>query len=181
MPRPRPLLFVDVDGPLNPFEATEEAAEAGGYVLHRMKPPTWIEQWEGVPVEDVVELPVRLRPEHGAELLALPYELVWCTTWVSDAPEWIAPHLGLPPMPWVPFENPFETPDDGTYWKTHDAVRYADGRPFAWIDDQLTERDADYVAAHHPAPALLRHVSPQIGLTEADFAALRAWASGLPA
>jgi hypothetical protein len=31
------------------------------------------------------------------------------------------------------------------------------------------------VAAHHPAPALLHRVDPQVGLGEADFLAVHDW------
>ena len=114
---------------------------------------------------------------------ALPFELVWCTTWAAEANEWIAPHIGLPSLPVI------EWPDDvklvrasnpgGTYWKTEHVVEYAAGRAFAWIDDEITDRDREFVTANHEGPALLHHVSPRLGLLPADFEALTAWAIGL--
>ncbi len=64
---------------------------------------------------------------------------------------------------------------DGVHWKTRALVAWAAGRPFAWVDDEITEPDRRWVAAHSPARALLHRVDPQRGLTEADFTALEAW------
>ena len=51
-------------------------------------------------------------------------------------------------------------------------VEYAGGRPFAWVDDELSELDRAYVSAHHRAPGLLHHVDPRVGLRVDDFRAL---------
>lgn len=39
----RPLLYLDVDGPLNPYAAKPHRRPAG-YATHRMKPEGWIAQ-----------------------------------------------------------------------------------------------------------------------------------------
>ena len=44
----RPLLYIDVDGPLNPYAAEPERRPAG-YSTHRMKPEGWIAQHPGTP------------------------------------------------------------------------------------------------------------------------------------
>ncbi|MER5964795.1 hypothetical protein [Streptomyces sp. NPDC002057] len=87
-----PLLFLDVDGPLIPF-----GASGGAYPTYPPAPPA-----------SVSPLLARLDPAQGPRLAALPYELVWATTWEDDANAWIAPRLGLPPLPWVgwPDEEP---------------------------------------------------------------------------
>lgn len=51
----------------------------------------------------------------------------------------------------------------------------AAGRPFAWVDDEITDLDRAWVLAHHRAEALLHRVDSLIGLTRADFAALEDW------
>lgn len=51
-------------------------------------------------------------------------------------------------------------------------MEYADGRPFAWVDDEQTEPDRAQLDAHHRGPALLHHVDPRIGLRDDDFRAL---------
>ncbi|GAA3957925.1 hypothetical protein Aau02nite_08250 [Amorphoplanes auranticolor] len=61
---------------------------------------------------------------------------------------------------------------DGRHWKTAGLVRWAAGRPFLWIDDEITDADRRWVAAHHPGRALLHRVDPRTGLTDADFAVL---------
>jgi hypothetical protein len=128
-------------------------------------------------------LRVWLNPTHGSYLIALPFDLVWATTWAAEANEWIAPHIGLPSLPVVEWPKDaqrgrFEAADS-TYWKTRHLVEYAAGRPFAWVDDEIGVADKNYVAAHHQGPALLHWVSPAKGLLDDDFRALHVWASKL--
>jgi hypothetical protein len=68
----------------------------------------------------------------------------------------------------------------GLCWKTRTVVGWAPGRPFAWVDDEITGADRDWVTGNHPGPALLRSVDASRGLTDQDFTALDAWLSGLP-
>ncbi|MFE8943225.1 hypothetical protein ACWDZ8_07170 [Streptomyces sp. NPDC003233] len=161
----RPLLFLDVDGPLNPYAAQPERRPEG-YTTIR------------VPEFSRRPLRVWLNPRHGPALLRLGYELVWATSWMAEANVWIAPVVGLPELPYLDFGTGlFAERPDGVHWKTEAIVAYADGRPFAWVDDEQSAADTAYVAARHPAPALLHHVNPRIGLREDDFAALREFAT----
>ncbi|KPC73400.1 hypothetical protein ADL27_52255, partial [Streptomyces sp. NRRL F-6602] len=70
----KPLLFLDVDGPLNPYGALSAPAPPDGFHPHRMRPAGW--SWPE-------PLTVLLDPDHGTRLRALQrrYELVWATTW----------------------------------------------------------------------------------------------------
>ncbi|MEV6179359.1 hypothetical protein [Streptomyces sp. NPDC052015] len=164
----RPLLYLDVDGPLNPYAAKPERRPAGYTTIRAAVRP-------GRPLR------VWLHPGHGAALLALPYELYWATTWMGEANRWIAPVIGLPELPYVDFgERLFAVRDDLVHWKTEVLVAHAAGRPFAWVDDEQSPADQAYVARHHPAAALLHHVNPRIGLRDPDFAALTAFAKELP-
>ncbi len=52
---------------------------------------------------------------------------------------------------------------------------WAAGRPFVWLDDEMTDADRRWVAKHHPVPALLVRVDPYLGLTSADFDVVRRW------
>lgn len=175
----QPLLFLDVDGPLNPYAAHPQRRPQG-YTEHRMKPAGWVARHGGRPRVLVPPLRVALLPAHGPALAELGYELHWATTWMGDANDCIAPVLGLPRLPFVEFpEAPGVTGPDGVHWKTRELVAYADGRPFAWVDDEISEADEEFVAAHHPAPALLYPVDPRLGLSHGDFVALRKWASSL--
>jgi hypothetical protein len=155
----RPLLFVDVDGPLIPFGNSPYPAygEVGA---------------DGNP------LLTRLDPRHGPRLLALGLDLVWATTWVDEANEIIAPRLGLPSLPLVEWTDE-EPAEDGLYWKTGNVVTWAAGRPFAWFDDEVTERDQAWVRERSSAPTLLHRVDPGAGLGPSDYAAVEAWAAGL--
>ena len=148
------LLFLDVDGTLIPFGGT-------GYVLHHP--------------DSANPLLARLDPAHGPRLAVLPCELVWATTWLSDANDLIAPLLGLPPLPVVSW--PDEDPPPGLHWKTRFLVDYAAGRPFVWLDDEITDADREWVARCHPGDALLHKVDPRVGLTEADYALVADWTS----
>ncbi|MFK0172634.1 hypothetical protein ACIQU5_27940 [Streptomyces sp. NPDC090306] len=174
----KPLLLLDVDGPLNPFDVPKDYVPEG-YEAHLMKPASWIAQFPHRPASYVKPLTVRLHPDHGAHLLALPFDLVWATTWEHDADEWIGQRIGLPPLPVIEFGDQHVTRSDGTYVKTHPIVEYAAGRPFAWVDDQILDVDREYVAARHDGPALLHYVNPAVGLTEQDFTTLADWAASL--
>lgn len=145
----RPILFLDVDGTLIPFRARPAEfamvpADAGG------------------PADDVSGNPMldRLDPADGPRLLALWCELVWATTWMADANELISPRLGLPELPVVEFPDDDEEPTRGLHWKTAFLTRWAAGRTFVWLDDEITGSDRQWVQAHHPGSALLHRVEP---------------------
>lgn len=161
----RPLLFLDVDGPLNPYAAQPEHHPDGYTTLRATVRP-------GPPLR------VRLNPAHGPALLGLGYDLCWATTWMAAANHWIAPVVGLPELPYVDFGDAlFAERPDGVHWKTEAIVAYAEGRPFAWVDDEQSPLDSEFVTAHHRGPALLHHVNPRLGLREGDFAALSRFAA----
>ena len=150
----RPLLFLDVDGTLLPF---------GG----------------DTPVfgDDPNPLLARLDPAHGPRLAALAYDLVWATTWMDDANDVLSPRLGLPYLPVVNW--PDESEVYGRHWKTGPLVDWAAGRPFAWVDDEITDADRDWVAAYHPAPALLLRVDARQGIIGSDYERLDIWTKGI--
>ncbi|MGW1534260.1 hypothetical protein [Streptomyces aureus] len=161
----RPLLYLDVDGPLNPYAAKPERRPEGYTTIRvALRPGRPLRVW--------------LHPDHGRALLALDYELCWATSWMDAANRWIAPVIGLPELPWVDFTGAlFNERPDGVHWKTERIVTHAGGRPFAWVDDELSPADDAFVTTHHPAPALLHHVNPRLGLREPDFEALRTFAA----
>ncbi|MGW2701159.1 HAD domain-containing protein [Streptomyces sp. NPDC001340] len=159
------LLFLDVDGPLIPFGAADRAYPV--YDSGRPLPP----DAAGHPLLN------RVDPALGGRLAGLGCELVWATTWMDDANTCLAPWLSLPPLPVVEWPDEDEPPDL-LHWKTRPLVAWAAGRPFVWIDDELTEADRSWVAVHHPGPALLHRVDHRYGLTEADFEAVREWLGG---
>jgi hypothetical protein len=105
---------------------------------------------------------------------------VWATTWQEDANTELAPLLGLPHLPVVTWPKPTRAQDSedrwlGLCWKTRTLVEWAAGRPFAWVDDEITGADVGWVSECHPGPALLHWVEASRGLTDPDFAALDTW------
>lgn len=159
------LLFLDVDGPLIPFGGEpgeyEDRERAGALRLRSPRLATY-------------PMLRRLDPRDGARLLALPCELAWATAWMEEANEVVSPLLGLPTLPVVTWAGTSGEPG-GLHWKTRELVGYAAGRPFVWLDDEVGEADREWVAGHHPAPALLHRVDPRTGLTDEDFAAVGRW------
>ncbi|UIX35314.1 hypothetical protein [Streptomyces sp. GQFP] len=171
----RPLLLLDVDGPLNPFRA--RLLRPHGYVTCRMHPPNWSARQKPGSRRLRRGLRIRLHPSHGARLLALPYDLAWATVWMHGANKMIGPAIGLPAdLPVIEFTNMFAEDPDGLFWKTRRVVEWADGRPFAWVDDMITDLDVRHVAEHHPGQALLLRIDPRKGLREREFAELERWA-----
>lgn len=147
---PDAVIFLDVDGTLLPFRARDRS-----------------------PASPDNPLLSGLDPADGRRLLALGCDLVWATTWEHEANAVIAPRLGLPALPVVEFgEDPIPGP---LHWKTPALVTYAAGRPFVWLDDEITDHDRRWVNSYHPHRLLLHRVDPDEGLTASDFAAVENW------
>ncbi|MFK4070855.1 HAD domain-containing protein [Streptomyces sp. NPDC029674] len=161
-----PLLFLDVDGPLIPF-----GAEPQQYPTYELGP-----HLRGVNASPLL---TRINPQHGAKLAALPCEVVWATTWMDEANECIAPLLGLQQLAVVAWPEPSDADDqdarDGLHWKTRALVDWAAGRPFVWVDDEVTGTDRAWIAARHGDRALVHRVDARLGLTDGDYATLAAW------
>ncbi|WP_424855643.1 HAD domain-containing protein [Streptomyces sp. SAI-170] len=159
----RPLLFLDIDGPLIPFRDAQAVTGPAPTPADRANP-----------------LLSRLDPATGRRLLALGCDLVWATTWQEEANDVVAPRIGLPRLPVL--EWPATSPEPGPHglhWKTRPLVERADGRPFIWLDDEISSMDRQWVAAAHPGPSLLHRVDPAKGLRDTDFSELADWLRGV--
>lgn len=169
-PGSRPLLFLDVDGTLLPTAGAQR--------------PSTLEEWNATWQNASNPHLATVVPEHGPRLLALPCDLIWATAWMADANLVIGPILGLPQLPVADLgplpgiDDPVRQEHDGTAslsWKTRGLVELATGRSFVWLDDELTDADRAWVAAHHPGESLLHRVDPGSGLTTADLTAVEQW------
>ncbi|WP_329411306.1 hypothetical protein OG802_16440 [Streptomyces sp. NBC_00704] len=198
------LLFLDVDGTLIPFGGTAPHPEYGPPspahpLLSRLDPSlgprllalgcelTWATTWG----DDANTL---LAPRLGLPVLPV-------VAWPDEATPPTEPPAGSSVEP--PAEPPAEPPveprveppaepsagssagdergrqaADGVHWKTRPLVSLAAGRPFVWLDDEITDADRAWVAARHPAPALLYRVHPAHALRAADLAAVAEWIAG---
>ena len=191
--RARPLLLLDVDGPLNPYRLltrrghVEPKLRAGEsrftYLVHELEPTDWIgtEKCRGL-----------VSPDHGRALIELTevFTLVWASTWEESANELLSPLLGLPELPVI------EWPDRAREWALVDRhqgswkskhiaawlTRYADGSPWVWVDDEITRADREWFHRHYGdsrgalvPPRWLLTIDPRHGLREFDFQELHAW------
>lgn len=165
----KPWLLLDVDGPLNPYAASwfRQGIPPPGYQFHALTPGSGR------------TYRVALNPEHGQRLrlLAEVCDLAWATAWQGHANRLIAPLIGIPDdLPVVPLEPP-TLPFSDWGWKTEQVAEWVGSRPFAWLDDEITQGTRDWLDA---APWLGRHlgwhVRPQVGLTDADFDAVEGFA-----
>ncbi|MFI8187427.1 HAD domain-containing protein [Streptomyces sp. NPDC085946] len=163
----RPLLFLDVDGPLLPFGTSS-------------RPPRGPGRDSGSSPDGGNPLLGRLDPGLGPRLAALGCDLVWASTWSEEANASVAPRLGLPRLPVVAWPDACaDRGPRGLHWKTPHLVAWAGGRPFIWVDDEIGAMDRLWVADRHPGPALLHRVDPAEGLADADFSALAGWLRAL--
>lgn len=172
----KPLLLIDVDGPLNCYAASNNTVNK-----HNRRNPD--HQFRS---HKLLGYKVWLSRWHGEELnkLADVFDLTWCTTWEHDANNLIGPKIGLPELPVIEFDKEwplrsFSDQPDRVYYKTPTVVEYAAGRPFAWVDDEISAWDDKYVVGHHGGPAHLLKIDPSTGLTQEHFNTLASWATGL--
>ncbi|WP_371525187.1 hypothetical protein OG302_02845 [Streptomyces sp. NBC_01283] len=166
-PAQRPLLFLDVDGTLLPYDGAQL--------------PSTLEQWGQWQHPSNPQL-AKVIPGHGPRLLALSCDLMWATAWMHDANAVIAPLLGLPELPVAGLPDAPEEDATGVlHWKTRALVEIAAGRTFLWVDDEISDLDRAWVAARHEGQALLHRVDSTTGLTDTDLRVLGHWLKGVSA
>jgi hypothetical protein len=166
---PKPLLLVDVDGPLNPYRG-KPTKRPEGYLTHRLTPKNWI----GKPLR------LWLNPEHGPMLTKFAaendMELAWATTWEHEANTLIGPRIGLEEhWPVIEFSGDLRVM---TLWKFAAVRDYAAGRDLVWFDDDFSlypEAKDRFLQARTGSRTRLHYVSPAMGLTRADLDEVKNW------
>lgn len=156
-----PLLLLDVDGVLSPFgeiprwrskclEPIATGGYAGTFLIDR----------------DVTS---RLARMHDSGIV----EVEWCTSWESDARDFLGPFLGAP-YPDLHVHYSRDVADTRVWFKQQAAqTRLDEGRRVVWCDDDIPSHDISAIADH---PRLLA-VEPDkgIGLTVDDLDRIDAW------
>jgi hypothetical protein len=163
----RPIVFLDVDVPLNLWAAGERPA---GFVEHRFRVSRW--GWR--------RLRMWLNPAQGPLLLGLAQrtgaELVWASTRGLAASAMVGPALGLPELASINFV-PGSALGDGQ-WKFPAVSRFAGDRPLVWFDDDFdlcpAAREA-FVARRVAERVKLVRVDPHVGITVAQLADVEEW------
>lgn len=182
----KPLLLVDVDGPLNPDpkpkgDGTHSAGD--GWVAHQITPNNWGNR---KPLQLLISQHV------GQQLneLSKKFTLIWATTWEDEANEFIAPLLGTKNWPVINWPKDAHTYGSlGTHrgsWKTKHILTwlntYAPQTPWAWVDDEINRVDRKYVKEYYgenPVAHKLIRVEEHIGLNTNHFDMLKKFADEL--
>lgn len=150
----KPLLLLDVDGVLIPWQA-------------KTAPPSyqWFELQHRVGGTDTKEAGL-LSPSLGARLSRLGerFQLVWATGWEHEANRVIGPILGLSELPVIEFPRN----GDGTFVKLVTVSRILSSTPVIWLDDELTESAKEWARTRTGATMLVE-VDPRTGLTYEDL------------
>lgn len=198
------LVYLDVDGPLNPY-AAKATRRPLGYETHRLLPESHVRQSVemGTPRGRVKPLRVWLNPDHGQLLrgmlrkltaAGIRARLVWATTWEHEANTMIAPLIGLGTgvdgveagdlevLEWDSDNHKrwTATADGPLYFKTPEILAHAAGRAFAWLDDEIGRADRLLVEREHSGAGaganLLLQIDPHLGLKRADLDTVADWA-----
>jgi hypothetical protein len=168
-------ILLDVDGPLNPY-AAKATRRPEGFETHRAfpasgHPPKGYRLW--------------LNPLHGPKLLALGGELIWATTWEDEANEWIGPHIGLPKLEVIDWIDRDYYNKEGLYWKTKRVAQWMNenrpGIPFLWLDDEVGQRDKDWIEENCAKGSGIRVISPRIGIADDNLEEISEWKNNLEA
>jgi len=161
------MLAVDIDGVISLF-GFEETPAGPGFRFELI---------DGTPHCISVAAGERLRR------LSRSFELVWATGWQDRANDHLPTIIGIGPLAVIEFDRAGPTPPRfaSAHWKLGPLDSFAPERPLAWIDDSFDQSCFEWAAEREAAgvPTLLVPTEPELGLEEAQVAALEMWADGL--
>lgn len=200
----KPLLLLDVDGPLNPYQQITRRSfippkrrkddEVFDWTVHQMHPRGWEDADLRVLLSD------SMAPHF--ERIQRVFDVVWATAWEDDANKWIAPHVGLPTLPvihWPAERAKAVRLGSRGYrgsWKTNFIAEWLDLNgwyysetgvlerlPWVWVDDEVRSSDRQHLRDHWrepdkastTMPRLLFEVPPTRGITSGNFDELVTW------
>ena len=161
----KPLIVIDVDGPLNPWAAKPKPDNFRPFDIK-------VGWWR--------KLRIWLDPEHGGQLRQLAEEtgaeLAWATSWMHRANTEIGPRLGLPELKVIEYH-------DEHGWKYPGVARYAYERPLVWFDDDFglhPGRNREFVHKRRHLTTALIDVDPGTGISAQHLSEARKAFSGNP-
>ncbi len=105
-----------------------------------------------------------------------PFEIVWATGWEEKANEYLPWMLDLPAREYHVLSFDGRAVWGSAHWKLDAIDEYAEGRPAAWIDDNLDE-ECEAWARARKEPTLLVRTEPATGICEEHVAALLEFSS----
>lgn len=145
----KPLLLLDLDGPLNPFLSWNAVDQ--GYERVNAEYSTWM-----------------LHKKHGQWLRVLSQraEVMWASTWEETANELACAFYGLPDFSVLHFGS--DSMRTGLPFKLHEVQQVAKDRPLIWIDDEIEEEAREWTM-QRTDPTLLIVPDPSEGWTEAQY------------
>lgn len=148
-PSPLPILFLDVDGPLNLW----------GRVGRRILNPLLRAHLVHLKSDDSFNVNVVLSRLLGPRLrdLGKHFQVRWATSWNQWANQHLSPLLGISEnLPWV------RCPNGDPRSKFSPVMTSAQDTSFAWVDDYLTEEVARATRKKLLPPQCALLVSPHI-------------------
>jgi hypothetical protein len=117
------VIFVDVDGVLNPWRMKEDGFKVLAFPNGCSAPGYYL----------------KLHRDYGYWLNSLAIdtdsELVWGSTWQGYSNEWIGSRIGLPEMPHLDLSDGKFSESLGSL-KARKAEAYANGSRFVFLDDE---------------------------------------------
>jgi|ERR1035437_1436543 hypothetical protein len=139
----RPLLLLDVDGVLSPFDKNGEIPE--GFKMAETDVPYYLclNKIHKIWIEELAEV----------------FDIVWATTWENMSNSVVGKALGVREFPIMPL-NHKKIHSVNKFWSIED---YVEKRPCVWIDNSIWQFERDWAKGRHVKTLLIK-TDPYVGL-----------------